>query len=336
MACVQELSKSCDILIVRWPVNKEAPFEFREDQQISIIDRNSIQDQELKDLVQAYKPDILVCSGWIDKGYLKAVRSFRKKIPCIVSLDNHWNGTIKQHIARLISPFTLKKTFTHAWVPGKPQEIYARKLGFGSHIIDSFYSADTQLFQTIFEKTFPTKKQAFPHRFLYVARYVEHKGIFELWEAFRQFSEESNSDWELWCLGTGDQWEKRMIHPKIKHFGFVQPHEMESVIQESGVYILPSKFEPWGVSLQEFSVSGFPLLVSDAVGARTKFLIPDGSEKNGIEFKSGSVDEIKKCFFEMSRKEDADLIQMATNSHQLGMSVTPALWVRNLLSVLKK
>lgn len=329
LACVEELSKSADVLIVRWPVNKEAPFKFPADSTVKIIDRNEHSEDALTKLIHEFKPNILICSGWLDKGYLKIAKSFKKKIPVVVSLDNHWTGSIKQRVASFLSPFYLKNRFTHAWVPGKPQEVYAKKLGFGSNILLNFYCADTPLFNQIFEQTFFQKKEKFPHRFLYVARYVEHKGIFELWKAFSEFSAETNSDWELWCLGTGDQWENRMIHPKIMHIGFVQPNEMQKYIQQTGVYILPSKFEPWGVSLQEFSISGFPILVSDRVGSATKFLVD-----NGIQFKSGNVAEIKNAMKLMVAKSDEELHEIGKKSHTLGMTLTPADWTKNLLSLL--
>ncbi|MBK9593092.1 MAG: glycosyltransferase [Crocinitomicaceae bacterium] len=331
LACVEELSKSADVLIVRWPVNKEAPFNFSEQSSVKIIDRKEYTDDILTGLIHDFNPDILVCSGWLDKGYLKIAKSFHKKIPVVVSLDNHWTGSVKQRIACLLSPFYLKNRFTHAWVPGKPQEIYAKKLGFGSNILLNFYCADTPLFNQIFENTFHLKNEKFPHRFLYVARYVEHKGIFEMWQAFKEFSAETDSDWELWCLGTGDQWENRMQHPKISHIGFVQPNEMEKYIRQTSVYILPSKFEPWGVSLQEFAICGFPILVSDKVGSASKFL-----NDNGMQFEAGNVEEIKNAFKTMASKSDAELLAIGKRSHALGMTLTPADWTKNLLSLLQK
>ena len=57
-------------------------------------------------------------------------------------------------------------------------------------------------------------------KILFVGRYIEIKGIKELWINFVEIIEEFNLDWELWCVGTGDLWDKRMIHSSIKHFGF--------------------------------------------------------------------------------------------------------------------
>ncbi|MBK9192930.1 MAG: hypothetical protein IPM77_16325 [Crocinitomicaceae bacterium] len=98
LSCVKELSVSADVLIVRWPVNSEAPFDLKGYPGLEIIDRTKIQESDLQKKVKDFNPDILVCSGWIDKGYLKIAKSFSKKIPVVVSLDNHWKGTLKQRI----------------------------------------------------------------------------------------------------------------------------------------------------------------------------------------------------------------------------------------------
>ena len=150
LACVEELSKNADVLVVRWPVNKEAPFAFSQTDKVELVDRNSLSDENLLKKVKLFNPDILVSSGWIDKGYLKVAASFKKKIPVIVSLDNHWKGSLRQRLAVMTSSLYLRKIFTHAWVPGTPQKQFAEKLGFGKNILQNFYSAAKQSGQTHF------------------------------------------------------------------------------------------------------------------------------------------------------------------------------------------
>jgi glycosyltransferase involved in cell wall biosynthesis len=328
MACVHSLSQQAEVLVVRWPTNAEAPFEFEKSDQLNVVTKSDYTVLELKDLLTDFKPDIVVCSGWMDKDYLKLVKGLDKGVKRVLSLDNHWNGTLKQKIAAFISPFYLKKIFTHAWVPGAPQAEYAKKLGFDSQIIRGFYCANTTLFQQKYDVTFVEKKKTFPRRFLYVGRYVEHKGIFELWEAFTQLQKDSPSDWELWCLGTGDQWENRVMHDKIKHFGFVQPDEMNQYISETGVYILPSKFEPWGVSVQEFAIAGFPLLLSSEIGAKEQFL-----KTNGFSFEAGSVDAITEAMQQIIAMDDKQLIEKGEMSHEIGMSYTTEQWAERILEI---
>ena len=328
LACAKELSKSAEVLVVRWPVNAEAPFEFDDLDGIQIVDRSNFDQASLEQFMTEFNPDVLVCSGWMDKGYLKVAKKFRKKIPVVLTLDNHWTGSLKQRIACLLSPFTLKRTFTHAWVPGEVQKKYAHHLGFDGKIMKDFYCADVSLFDATYRQTFPKKKEHFPKRFLYVARYVRHKGIFEMWEAFQQLQREMPNDWELWCLGTGEEWENRVEAEKIRHFGFVQPAEMQDYILQTSVYILPSKFEPWGVTVQEFAVCGYPLLLSSAIGAKEKYL-----KDNGFEFEPGNVEAIKNAMKQIIEMPEEELIKMGERSHEIGASYTPEDWKNQLLAL---
>mgnify|MGYP006077067505 CR=1 FL=1 len=331
MACAHSLSQQAEVLIIRWPTNAEAPFEFESSDQLKVVTKSDYSTPQLKELLDEFNPDVLVCSGWMDKDYLKLVKGLDKKVKRVLSLDNHWTGSMKQKAASIISPFYLRKIFTHAWVPGSPQAEYAKKLGFDTKIIRGFYCANSNFFNQKFAATFADKKGEFPKRFLYVGRYAAHKGIFEMWEAFQQLQKEKPNKWELWCLGTGDQWENRIVDKKIKHFGFVQPADMDQYICETGVYILPSKFEPWGVSVQEFAIAGFPLLLSDAIGSKEQFL-----KDNGISFEAGNVAQIKKAMCEIIEMDDAQLIEKGENSHAIGMSYTTEQWAERILAIKSK
>ncbi|MEX1003007.1 MAG: glycosyltransferase family 4 protein [Crocinitomicaceae bacterium] len=331
LACAQALSEKAEVLIFRWPVNKEAPFDLKEYEGLTILDRSKYNQKELEKNLHEFAPDILVCSGWMDKGYVKASRTFRKSIPVVISLDNHWTGSVKQKIAASASPFYLQRIFTHAWVPGEPQKIFAEKLGYkGEQLLMNFYCADVPLFEKQYVRTFPKKKDGFPKRFLFVGRYVEHKGIFEMWKAFIDLQKEEPNDWELWCLGTGDEWDNRVEYEKIKHIGFVQPTDMEQFVAATGVYILPSKFEPWGVTVQEFAVSGFPMILSKEIGAKWSYL-----KENGFEFEAGSVEAIKTAMRRIMYMSDKELVEMGQKSHAIGTSFTPEDWANNILSIKK-
>jgi glycosyltransferase involved in cell wall biosynthesis len=328
MACANALVKEADVMVVRWPKNNEAPFDFTISKDVIMLDKSKFRLDDLQKKVLGFEPDILVCCGWMDKDYLRIVKKLDPAVKKVLSLDNHWTGSLKQRIASLLSPFYLKKMFTHAWVPGNKQATFAKKLGFGENILKGFYCADTILFEQKYRETFERKRKVLPKRFLYVARYVKHKGIFEMWEAFNQLQKEYPNEWELWCLGTGDEFENRVESDKIKHFGFVQPNEMDDFIANSAVYILPSTFEPWGVSTQEFAICGFPLLLSDAIGSAEKFLV-----SNGILFPAGDTNEIKNAMLQIVKASDEVLIEMGEKSHELGMSHQISDWVSTILKI---
>ena len=106
LACIEQLEKEdIEVHVVRFPVNSEAPFEFRQLEKTKIYDRSDFDDSELQNLANEIDPHIILCSGWIDKGYLSICRQAKSKIPTVLLLDNQWEGGLKQKIASLVSPF---------------------------------------------------------------------------------------------------------------------------------------------------------------------------------------------------------------------------------------
>jgi glycosyltransferase involved in cell wall biosynthesis len=316
--------------VVRWPVNKEAPFQFNLNS-VSVYERGDYTNQALLELAKGVAPDIIITSGWIDKGYVNVCQHYKGKIKTVLALDNHWLGGVKQKIAALLSPFVVKNKFSHVWVPGKPQRQFAEKLGYkSSEIAEGFYSADVDLFSSYFEKAKESKVSNFPKRFLYVGRYIHRKGIFDMWNSFIELQNEQPNDWELWCIGTGDEFDNKIEHDKIKHFGFVQPSEMEYYIKNTGVFILPSHFEPWGVVAHEFAAAGFPLILSDKIGAGIKFL---DNGCNGFVFPAGNKEAIKDAFRKLIDSSENELLNMQKKSIELSLLITPEKWANTLMKL---
>jgi glycosyltransferase involved in cell wall biosynthesis len=329
LACCKELANHGDVHIVRWPVNKEAPFQFKIDEKLNIYSKSDYNFNQLQQLVNDINPDVIICSGWIDKDYLKLTKNYFGKIPTIMTCDTHWRGTIKQRIATVISRFTLLNVFSHAWVPGLPQLNYVLNLGFKQKNIETgFYCCDLNHFLSIYNSQKQQKEINFPKRFLYVGRYYEFKGINELWQAFIELQTEQPNEWELWCLGVGDI--KPIEHSKIKHFGFVQPKDLSSYTAQTGVFILPSRFEPWGVVAHEFAASGFPLLLSNQVGAAEQFL---EEEKNGFSFTPNNKNAIKEALKKIINKSDKELVEMGAYSNLLSQNNSPKTWVNHLIKM---
>lgn len=332
LKCCEELALSEEVHIIRWPVNKEAPFDFKYSERIKIYDKKDYNLEQLKGLVAEIGPSIIICSGWIDKDYLKITKPYFGKIPTVLTCDTHWRGSLKQYAAIILSRFFLLNTFSNSWVPGRIQEKYVRKLGFAQiKIRKGFYCCDLKKFNAIYEKGISEKRNHFPKRFLYVGRYYDFKGITDLWEAFISLQEESPNEWELWCLGVGSI--EPVRHPKIKHFGFIQPKDLDPILADTGVFVLPSRFEPWGVVVQEYAAAGFPLLISEEVGAGEQFIRKD---VNGYSFSASSPQALKSALKNIIKLEQKDLTLMAERSHQLAQEINPQQWVNTVLHFLNE
>jgi len=330
-ACFKTLAAKMELHVVKYPLNKEAPFVFSPVPNCTYYDRLQYQDPvALGELCKTINPDWVVVSGWVDKGYREVAKSFKKRVPVILTMDNFWQGSLKQYAWSFISPFYLRRIFTHIWVPGKPQVEYAKKLGFKDRQIKTgFYSADVDLYGHFYELSKDEKQNHFPHRFIYTGRYVPFKNIQLMCEAFVDAVNEKKSDWELWCTGTGEWWNQRIQHPQINHIGFVQPCDMGKYIAQTGVFILPSLAENWGVVVHEFAAAGFPLICSSRVGATSAFLQID---KNGFAFNPHNKDELKKIFVHVMAMNPAALTAMGNCSRKLAAGITPETWAETMMS----
>lgn len=329
MKHVMELNPNLQIHIVRWAPASDAPFVF-DFGSIKVYERSDFDSKSLIELVSQQNIETLLCSGWVDKEYVKVCRFFKGKIPTVLVIDNPWKATVKQRIAQVLSSFLIKRNFTHAWVPGNGQFHFVRRLGISEdRIRKGFYVADTELFEGYYKKSKELKERKFPKRFLYVGRYLTLKGVTDLWQAFLKLHKEVDTDWELWCVGAGEEYDRRENHPKLKHFGFLQSSEFLKVIEGTGVYILPSHSDHWGVAVQEFSAAGYPLILSDKIGAKESFLVEG---ENGYSFEATNIDELVNAMKKIISLSEKELIDMQLKSIELSLSVTTQEWNDSLMS----
>lgn len=334
LACIRELAaqRSGDrIVVVHYPINKEAPFQF----DFSVAEFHSINEfktkEELESFALSLNPSVIVCSGWMNRWYTGVCRKMKNKSVNVLTLDNHWLGTARQWAMLLISRLTLKHWYKYAWVPGSHQYAYARKLGFGEgRVLRNFYCCDTDRFLELGEKYRAGKEKNMPRVLLCVARYIPAKGYRQLWSAFIRWQARQPERWELWCAGTGDEFDQREQHPQIRHLGFVQKDEWEPIIAQTGIFVLFSHFEPWGVVVHEFAAAGYPLLISNKVGAAEKFAGKD----NGWVVDVNDEESVDKAFDAISNLTQEKYNEMAQASRRAAAGLRPMDWVRTLETVL--
>ena len=328
LACAKALGQHSEVVsldIVHWPVHPEAPFKYASTDNYTLHPKDTHTRESLKQLLAEINPTAIVCSGWMDSEYNAIAKEYRKRIPVVLTLDNWWTGSLKQRLAALTAPWFIHRRFNRAWVPGEPQIPFAQKLGFsGKRLATGFYCADPEPFQVIYEK----RKTISPaQKILYIGRYLEVKGVRELWAAFMDLSNEF-PEWELHCIGGGELWDCRAIHPKIFHHGFKQPAELVPLIEDASCFVMPSKKEPWGVVLHEMAIAGLPLLAAKNVGASSQFL---EHGKNGIIFEPSAVKEALQSFLS---SDDSFRAIESNESHILGTNHMPENWSHALLSLI--
>lgn len=327
--CKALAKENCEVHIIRWPVNKEAPFNFDLGSDLKIYDRNNFDKEKLIQFIENINPDVLICLGWIDKDYLKASIKSKVKGKKIIVLDNHWSGNLKQRLGSIYSKFNIVRFFDGAWVPGEKQKHFAIKMGFKSNQIQlGYYCADTDFFNSVGEARISLIKNNVPKRFIYIGRYYDFKGIEDLWSAFIDVSNEnSENNWELYCLGTGDL--TPVDHKKIKHFGFVQPNDLTDFLNMTSVFIIPSRVEPWAVVVHEMALCGMPIIASDVVAAADVFV---RENENGFRFKAGNVEELKLLLKRVIAMTDEDIRTLSLNSVKMGNTYLSKNWIEKIKS----
>lgn len=329
------------ITLVRWPVNAEAPFDLSFHPAITVHDRRTLSTEALMDLAARCTPDLVLASGWVDKGYLKVCRAMHAKgVPTVMTFDTAWRGGPKQWASAAMGRTWIPATFSHAWATGERQARYARLLGFKrDRIRTGFYAADTRPFLSAYPAATAKRTGKYPHRFMCVARYIPTKGQQVLCDAFAALCETGRArDWELHLVGVGESFDlvRNSIsgqHPRIVHSGFVQAGDMPELLSAAGVSVLPSLYEPWGVVVQEHACMGLPLLLSDAVGARERFLKVG---ENGDVHRAGDRMDLERSLLTMIERNDSELRAMGERSALLGAAWTPEHWAKVATELLQQ
>ena len=331
--CISFLSESshASVSIVAYPVNEEAPFSLKTSSKITLIDRNTLNKKQLIQLVKEGGFNLVLCGGWSDKGYVEALA--HRKCPSVLAFDNHWTGTARQYAGVLAYRLFMRQSFDYAFVPGISQQRFARRLGFPlKKIYTGFYSCDVIGLQKISPAYSPTDGQV-KRRLIYTGRYIPQKYSQVLFDTFLSLPDNLLTHWELHAYGTGAEWEKRPMHPSIVHHGFMQPEQLRREMALGNAFVLPSTFEPWGVVVHEFAAAGFPMLLSDSVGAAEAFL---ESGRNGFLFKSGDPEALKAGLIKLLSCSDMQLMQMGQHSVKLAQKINPETWSQTLLQIARE
>lgn len=316
--------------VIAYPVNPDAPFRFSFSERLRLFDRFALKEEEIGNMAGSGEYDLVFCGGWADKGYMKAVRK-RKNAVALLAFDNQWQGSLKQRLATVYAKVFLTPYFDFAFVPGVEQKSFAHRMGF-KEVALGVYSCDYEVFNSIFENR-KTRVSQGKNRLLYVGRYAPEKYFQELCDVFVELFEEGFSNWELHAAGTGPLFDQRLQHSAIHHHGFLQPGALRELMCSGEAFVLPSIFEPWGVVVHEFAAAGYPMVLSDRVGARTAFLEDGG---NGYLFTSGSRPALKASLRKLFSCNKTQLTNMGAQSHLLASRITPQIWSQTLEQELHK
>lgn len=271
--------------------------------------------------LEEFQPEVILFNSWHIGEYMKAARRWRGRALRIVVMDHQWLGTPKQWLGRLTRRLYIQPAFDAAFMPGDEQAVFARHLGFEQHeIIVGLY--------TCHESFFTGPQDPPRNSFLFVGRLVDTKGVDVLAAAYRAYRRQSSDPWPLVVAGIGPMDSELKAIDGVELLGFVGPRELPGVMADTGCLVLPSRFEPWGVVVQEAAASGQPVICTSSCGAASR-LVLDGY--NGRVVAPDRPDELARAMLWVERADPSHRVAMSRRGVELAKQYTPKRWAEHLV-----
>lgn len=228
-------------------------------------------DRRLLEVVAGRDPDIVVLCGWVFWPYTRLVRAAPlRRARMLLGMDTPWRGTFVQRLARYrLSHFI--RDIDLVVTAGERSAQYARRIGVDPRRLRSgYYGFDYCSFASAAAR----RPGSWPRQFLYAGRYVPVKDLSTMVRAYTLYRNAVDDPWGLTCRGSGPDAALLEGVPGIADGGFAQPVDLPDIFAAHGAFVLPSRFEPWGVVIAEAAASGLPVVCSTACGAAADLVRP--------------------------------------------------------------
>jgi 1,2-diacylglycerol 3-alpha-glucosyltransferase len=292
----------------------------------------------------ALRPDAVAICGYRYAAPLAALAWAKTQGKIAVLMSESSYSDKRRHRLGEWGKRQLVRQFDAALVGGKKQKAYAAGLGIpeeriylGYDVVDNRHFADGAVAARRQEREYRQRLGFFTPFFLTVCRFIPKKNLALLVEAYRRYRRLAGAGaWDLVVCGSGplEQALARQARDiEGVHFpGFRQVDELPGFYGLASVFILASsRFEQWGLVVNEAMASGLPVLVSRACGCAPE-LVREGV--NGFTFDPGDAEGLARLMLKMT-SPGVDLKAMGEASVRLIADWTPETFARNLLEALK-
>jgi len=257
----------------------------------------------LKKVVADFEPNFFIINGYVGLEQRYCINySKRKNIPYAIESDtplNIPNNRIKAFLKKNVLRRRLFNEYCYGFPGGSLQKENLVYYGIPeSRCFVMPMSVSRKRFDSAASRF--SKKNLLKEEsglsgktvFLFVGRLEEEKNTVLLIEAFKRLSNQGDS---VTLLVVGDGSQRDMLvkraagNENIVFIGKVNFPEIVKYYVMSDVFVLPSKYEPWGLVVNEAMTMGLPLVLSSAVGS-----LPDLLKENvnGFSFESENTSSL--------------------------------------------
>jgi glycosyltransferase involved in cell wall biosynthesis len=231
--------------------------------------------------------DAVVAGGWSQPAYWQALTWSRARdVPFLVWVESTLRDArpgrgdaLKRHFARNADGFL---------VPGTASAEYVRSLVPDADVTVAPNAVDAELFasRVADREQLRTERGLERPTVLYVGRLAPEKGVDVLLDAARGL------DADVVVAGSGPE-EARLragASGNVRFAGQVDRDDLPAWYAAADVLCLPSRSEPWGMTLNEGAAAGLPLVATEAAGGAWD-LVEDG--RNGFRVPAGDPDALR-------------------------------------------
>jgi glycosyltransferase involved in cell wall biosynthesis len=102
---------------------------------------------------------------------------------------------------------------------------------------------------------------------------------------------------------------------RLRYVGHVDRPALQQLYSESDVLVLPSRYEVWGLVINEALAHGLPVIATQAVGAVDDLLVDD---MNGYVTPTGDAAELRDAMARIADWDDARWRTAASTSLEIG------------------
>ena len=184
-------------------------------------------------------------------------------------------------------------------VPGNLHKNFIKSLNFNKKI---FVTKSVGIIKPLSKKRFVSKKNKI--KIVYIGRISREKNLELLFKLIK-----SSSNLSLSIYGKDEEKLESnfnsSLRNKIKFKGSILNKKIRFEIKKYDLLILPSKFEPWGLVIEEAIYNGIPVISSNKVGCYQDLI---SNLKVGFVFKNNSLASLQKCIKKIQNSKNLKII----------------------------
>jgi glycosyltransferase involved in cell wall biosynthesis len=123
---------------------------------------------------------------------------------------------------------------------------------------------------------------------------------------------------------------------RVLYEGFQSPEALPAFFARADVFVLPSRYDGWGVVVNQALGAGLPVICSDRVGAGYDIVAEDD---NGLKFPAGDADALARCM-ERFMNEPQCIERFGDSSHKKAREILPEVgaekWVNAIRTIVPR